>query len=433
MNGLRYGLAASLGVLLSFGPQSAGAQDPAALQSMIEELRSQLEVMRQRDEAQRRALLALEQRLRSVEAAGARQPAQPPAPAPPAQPPVPPPSPPQARSAPAEPPAPADEGPVKKEAEPSKAVEGVVEAEHALFERQRFTFEPGFRYARFDRAAINLSGFLALDAIFLGAISVDEIEADILTMDLTGRYGVTDRLQVDVNVPLVYRRSNFQSGGAGGAASALSEADVDRFDIGDVSFGANYRIIEETSDWPDIVGSVRVTSPTGRDPFGIETKVDPNNDNLIFPEELPTGSGVWGVEAGISVLKTVDPVVLFANTRYIYRFQNSFDDIGSAEGDQPGDVDPGNALEFGGGIAYALNERISLSLSYTQRFVNETEIRPDGGEFQEIIGSDAVVGVVNTGLTWALTDSLTMIANVGTGVTADAADVEVSLKFPYRF
>lgn len=424
---MRYGLVVSLGLILSLGAQSAGAQNPAELQRMIEELRSQLEVMKQRDEAQRRALLALEQRLRSVEAAGARPPAQPPAPTP-AQPPAPP----QARPAPAEPPAPADE-PVKKEAEPSKAVEGVVEAEHALFERQRFTFEPGFRYARFDRAAINLSGFLALDAIFLGSISVDEIEADILTMDLTGRYGVTDRLQVDVNVPLVYRRSNFQSGGAGGAASALSEADVDRFDIGDITFGANYRIVEETSDWPDIVGSLRVNTPTGRDPFGIETKVDPNNDNLIFPEDLPTGDGVWGVEAGVSVLKTVDPVVLFANARYIYRFQNSFDDIGSSEGDQPGDVDPGNAVEFGGGIAYALNERISLSLSYTQRLVNETEVRPDGGEFQEIIGSDAVVGVVNTGLTWALTDNLTMIANVGTGVTADAADVEFSLKFPYRF
>ena len=82
------------------------------------------------------------------------------------------------------------------------------------------SIEPGFSYSHFTNARLNLSGFLALDAIFLGLISIDEVEADVLTADVTARYGLTDRLQVDVNVPYLYRRSSFKSGGAGGPVRA---------------------------------------------------------------------------------------------------------------------------------------------------------------------------------------------------------------------
>jgi hypothetical protein len=34
---------------------------------------------------------------------------------------------------------------------------------------------------------VNLSGFLALDAIFLGRISIDETQGDITTLDFAAR------------------------------------------------------------------------------------------------------------------------------------------------------------------------------------------------------------------------------------------------------
>ena len=388
-----------------------------------------------RDTAQRKAILVLEKRLRAVESAQQARPAAPtPAPAPPT---VEPPAPTEVQP-PAQFEAPteervAEDEPVKKAPEPVTSLEAAKEAEGVALAGTGLTFEPGFRYARFDRASINLSGFLALDAIFLGQISVDEVETEILTWDFTTRYGITDRLQVDANVPLVYRFSNFRSGGVGGVPTALSEIDLSKFDLGDVSFGASYRLIEETRDWPEIIVTVRGDAPTGTSPFGIETVTDPTNSNLIVPEELPTGDGVWGVSGGLTFVKTVDPVVVFANARYFERFSRRFSDVSSATGDQPGTVDPGNAIELGGGAAFALNERMSMTFSYSQRLIDDTFIELDGGERTKIIGSDANVGVVNMGLTWAFTDTFSMTTNVGFGVTSDAADVDVSLRFPYRF
>ena len=89
--------------------------------------------------------------------------------------------------------------------------------------------------------------------------------------------------------------------------------------------------------------------------------------------------------------------------------------------------------QFGIGVAYALNERLSLSLSYTQRFIGETKTKLEGQDWAEIIGSDAAVGILNTGLTYAITDNLTMVTNIGAGLTEDAADVTFSIGFPYNF
>ncbi len=77
-----------------------------------------------------------------------------------------------------------------------------MQEEHRLFDR-RLTVEVGVTYSHSDRQQFNLSGFLALDSIFLGQINVDEVKADIFTFDLTGRYGLTDRLQLDLNLPFL--------------------------------------------------------------------------------------------------------------------------------------------------------------------------------------------------------------------------------------
>ena len=431
----------------------AGVPVGAAERSELDQLRQQLEIMKQEHEAQKRAIQSLEQRLRQLEAGLAADGGLPPvqrlelppqldggAPVllsatylrsqqvqagPEGQAPEP--------AVPAAPSA-AEEEPVR-EPGPSQAVETVLQEEHALFGARRFTLEPGVTYAHFDRTQINLTGFLALDAIFLGNISVDQVDADIVTLDLTGRYGVTDRIQVDVNVPFVYRRSNFQSGGAGGASTALIEDTVSAGPkLGDVSFGINYRLLAETAARPDLVLSASAKAPTGTHPFGLElVEVPGSAGNLIIPAELPTGNGVWAASAGLSVLKTIDPVVLFANLSYVHNFVQRFNDINSAPGDQPGEVDLGDAIQYGLGIAFALNERTSVTLSYSQGFTVETRTRLDGQEFADVIGSDANSAVLNVGVTYALSEQLSIVANVGAGLTPDAADVQFSLRFPYSF
>ncbi len=410
------------------------AQREQALQEQVERLTRVIQV-------QQRALLQLEQRLRALEQ---RQPApETPPPAAPPQPQAQPPAPEQPPAAPAQPPQPeladraAEEGeeePVKREAEPSRALETVAGEAQGFF-GERYTFEPSITYSRFDRSEIGLSGFLALDAIFLGTISVDEVESDIVTTDATFRVGITNDLQVDVNVPFVYRQSNFVSGGVGGSASGRAEREVDASNLGDIGFGVNYRLFRETEVWPDIVVNARGRAPTGRDPFGIELRtVEGTQGNLQVPEQLPTGNGVWQASAGLSFLKTIDPAILFASINYFHNFQKGFDDIDAADGDQPGDVDLGDSIQAGVGMAFALNERLSLSLSYTHRIVEESRTKSDlADRFTEVVGSDANVGILNTGITYAITDNLTFVSNVGAGLTEDAADVEIRVSFPYTF
>lgn len=323
---------------------------------------------------------------------------------------------------------------VVKEAPASRSARTVVQEQHTLFER-KFTLEPGFTYTAFDRNQLVLNGFLALDAIFLGNISVDEVEAQILTLDLTGRYGITDRSQLDFNIPVLYRDTNYQSVGAGGASTSLIEENVTlNSEIGDVSVGYYYQLFKETASRPDVVWNVRVKAPTGSDPYGIRiVDVPGSSGNLSVPEDLPSGNGVWALSSGFSFAKTVDPAIFFANINYTHNFSEDFNDISSADGRQPGEINLGDSISYGFGIAFALSERASMSFGYSQQFTQKSEQKLDGFSTVSIIGSDANVATMNIGATYALSDRSSWATNVGIGLNTDAPDVTFSMKFPYTF
>lgn len=324
--------------------------------------------------------------------------------------------------------------PTKKSPGVSRGVEDLLLEEHTLFD-QKFSAELGFEFAHFDRSQLVLNGFLALDAIFLGDISIDEIDSDILTTNLTGRWTVTDRLQLNLNVPFVYRETTTRSGGQELSSILETEKKVDDSDLGDITLGVSYRLFPETQTRPDIVWNTSVIAPTGRDPYGIDFLEDPLNTNLEFPEELPTGSGLWGVQTGLSFLKTVDPAILFGSISWRHYFEDDFNDLGSdpEAAPSPGEVQLGDQYQFSLGIAFALNERTSLSTSFTQRFIDDTEITRPGFGTQTVVGSDSTTGTFDIGVTYAMTDRFSVVSNLGMGLTNDTSDYSFALKFPYRF
>lgn len=322
---------------------------------------------------------------------------------------------------------------IVKEAPLSRSAEAVYREQNALF-YNTFTLETGVTYTHSDRRQLTLEGFLALDAIFLGRINLDRVKSDIVQFDVTGRYGVTDRLQVDFNLPFLYRSSTYESGGVGGSAPTLGDHDVSNSDIGDVSAGVYYRIFPETATSPDVVMNVRLKAPTGKDPYGIKFRTVPGNNNLSAPDELPTGNGVWSLSTGLTFVKTVDPAILFANIGYTHNFTRGFSDIsGDPNLKISGDIDLGDTYQIGGGVAFALNDRMSFSTSYAHRFTRKSRIKQDGQSWVSVVGSDSSSGLLNFGLTYAMTDRLSMVTNVGLGVTPDAPDVSVGIKFPYNF
>jgi len=320
---------------------------------------------------------------------------------------------------------------VVREARPSQSVENVFREEHALFS-DRLTIEPGINYSYSDRSQLALRGFLALDAIFLGELNVDTVESHITTFDINTRYGLTDRLEVGLNVPFVYRSTTYQSIGLDFSTERDSEATVDEADIGDVSLSLSYRLLPETQQRPDVVLNFGVTAPTGTDPYGISLKSDTDQGgNLNYPTELPTGNGVWSLSTGVSALKTLDPAIVFANLGYKYNIEESFDDISGLDGDQPGDVKLGDSIRAGFGTAFALNERLSLSLSYSHEYIMKSETTQDGFT-NKVVGSDANVGVFNIGGTYALNDSTSVVTSLGIGLTDDASDISLTFRMPFQ-
>ncbi|MBB3189579.1 transporter [Halomonas cerina] len=322
-----------------------------------------------------------------------------------------------------------DDGEVVRQARPSQSVENVLREEHALFS-DRLTIEPGINYSYSDRSQLALRGFLALDAIFLGNIDVDTVESHITTFDINTRYGLTDRLEVGLNLPFVYRSSTYQSIGADNDTEQNEETSVDESDVGDISLTFAYRMLPETETRPDLVWNFAVRAPTGTDPYGIATREA--GDNLFVPTELPTGNGVWGVSTGISALKTLDPAIVFANLGFTYNFEESFDDISATDGDQPGDVKLGDSIRAGFGTAFALNERFSLSLSYAHEYIKKSETTTEEGGTREVIGSDANVGVMSLGGTYAMSDSTSLVTSLGVGLTDDASDVSLTFRMPFQ-
>ncbi|MCO7534618.1 hypothetical protein NJH24_07465 [Pseudomonas asiatica] len=403
----------------------------AASDPQVEALKQELMELKRRYEAQQQALMVLEQRVRQVE----ETPAAPP--------------PKRLVRSPAEgvkgaqtvaSGAPGTTGSsygqaLTADAEPAQSVSNLYDEASGFFGGGKFSFETGVTYTHYDTRALVLNGFLALDSIFLGSINLDRVKADNWTLDMTARYNLAQRWQFDINVPVVYRESTYSSGGAGGAGASTSDETVTRDpEIGDVNVGVAYKFLDEDETWPDAVATLRIKAPTGKDPYGIKLRQVEGNDNLSVPESLPTGNGVWSITPGISLVKTFDPAVLFGSLSYTYNMEDSFSDISPQVNSKvPGDVKLGDSWQIGGGIAFALNEKMSMSFSVSDQFARKSKIKPDGGDWQSISNSDYNSANFNIGMTFAATDNLTIVPNLSIGLTDDAPDFSFSLKFPYYF
>ncbi len=311
----------------------------------------------------------------------------------------------------------------------------LVVQEHApLFER-KFTLDIGQSYSYYDRRQLALSGFLALDAIFLGTINLDQTKASVFTTDVTARYGLTDRLNLELNVPYVLRDSRFVSGGAGGASSTVSEVGLRSRGIGDASVAGYYQLVKESAGWPDMVASLRVRAPTGRDPFGLKIIApDANNNNLNVPEDLPTGSGLWNATLALSVLRSYDPVILFGNLGYSYNAPRRFGDISPVLGQiQPARVELGNPVLLSGGVAIALNDRAALSFSVASSIAGATHIVGEDGERQRVAGSSTNTTTFNVGASYVLPSLWTVNGQLTMGLTPDAPNFMFGMRASHAF
>jgi hypothetical protein len=319
----------------------------------------------------------------------------------------------------------------KKTPDRARSTDDVLQEAHNVFSR-KFTVEPSFTYSYYSRKDLILRGFLALDAIFLGNLNLDRIRTNTTQLDLTTRYTLNENWQFELGLPYLYRWTQYDSVGEGNSSQRYETAKISGGQIGDISGAVYYRMNTESVDWPDWVWNFRVRAPTGKDPFGIPLETS-ETGNLTYPTEMATGSGVWGVSTGFSLAKTFDPAIVFFNLNYGASFTEEFDDLSGATGLSPGEIDLGNYLDYSVGLAFAVSERMSLSMSFNQRFYSKTKQRPEGGEWQKIPRTDTNTASLGIGATLALSPNLSMVTSIGSGLTEDSPDYQISLRLPYRF
>jgi hypothetical protein len=327
-----------------------------------------------------------------------------------------------------------------KEKATKRSIDDFLQQEHVAFDRQ-FVIEGGVTYSRYDRNQLALNGFLALDAIFLGNISVDKVASDTLTYSLAARYSLTPRWNVGVSIPFLQRQITYQKGGAGGSAASYAElSQGSSVTPGDTTMNLSYRLLPETDSRPDIVLTGSVIAPTARAPYGISWETinagkDASGNSFVqfsVPTKQATGNGLWGYGVSLSMVKTMDPALVFANFGYTGYLSRHFRDIGIDPSVQnPGRVKLGESFSYALGLAFALNDRTSLSVAVSDQISRQAKIKYDGQSWQSLIGSNANAATFNLGMTYALNKKTTLVTTLGVGLTPDAPDFTLGIKIPF--
>ena len=157
----------------------------------------------------------------------------------------------------------------------------------------KFIIDPSIEYDYWSQNQLQLNGFTIIPGITFGNIFIARVEQNFLTAALTVRYGITDRLEVNLKVPLVAGYGTFTAQSAGPTAQPINVS-AENVNIGDIQFGASYQFNSGDNGWPVFIGNLLFKTATGVSPYSVPiyTVYDANGQFLGgIAKKLPTGTG----------------------------------------------------------------------------------------------------------------------------------------------
>lgn len=319
-------------------------------------------------------------------------------------------------------PKPVGEAPPPEAEERKLGVAQIFQEPGILTPRGKFVVEPSLQFLHSSNNRVALVGFTIIPAITIGLIDIRRVSRDTLIGAITGRWGVTNRFEVEAKVPYVYAKSSTLTRPLATPSVADSEFDSTGRGIGDVEMAARYQLNQGGPDRAFYVGSFRVKTRTGKSPFDVE--IDPTTN---LQKRLPTGTGFIGLQPGITALFPSDPVVFFGGTSYLYNLER---DVGNGFGR----VRPGNVLDFNFGMGLALNEKSTFSIGYQHSIVGKPH--QEGAESAtKRLGETSTLqlGTLRFGFAYRLSPKTNLNLTLGAGVTREAPDLELTLRVPTTF
>lgn len=311
----------------------------------------------------------------------------------------------------------------------------IFEQPGVLTPRGKFVLEPSYQFGYSSTDRVALIGYTIIPAIVIGLIDVRQVRITTQTAEMTLRYGITNRLEAEVRVPYVDGHTDTTSREIFTGSATDRVFTTSGKGLGDVEATLRYQFNNGGADRPYYVGWLRFKSRTGTDPFEVTTdcvqRCVQNTTGTGLPLEMPTGSGFYSLQPGLTWLYPSDPVVFFGNVSYLHNFPRDNVGLTLVGGvKQPlGKVEVGDVYDASVGMGLALNDKASISIGYDQSMVGATKAngRTLPGSTRTVLGSLLVGG------SYKINDRRTLNVALGVGVTRDTPDVTLTARLPVTF
>lgn len=298
-----------------------------------------------------------------------------------------------------------------------------------------YILEPSLQYSYSASNRVALVGYTIIPALAIGLIDVREVKRNTWTAALTARTGLTNRMEAEVKIPYVYRNDDTirrplatadVSTQGGSSIDQLFNADGQ--DIGDIEFSARYQLNVARANEPIYIASLRFKTRTGSDQFDSTSVSVPGFGPL--QKDLPTGSGFYSLQPGITFLFPSDPVIFFGGVNYQYSFERDVtikQEVGDGEiRSEMRTVQPGGVFGFNFGMGLALNNRSSFSVGYDHASVGITKL--DGRD--DDLGVRVQLGTLMFGYAYRYSPRTSLNVSLGVGVTRDTPDLTLTVRLP---
>lgn len=208
-------------------------------------------------------------------------------------------------------------------------------------------------------------------------------EQNTTTASLSLRHGLRDNLQLSASLPYRYQRT---------AAFSPEPTSDHSSRFGDLSLGLLGVAFHEASGRPTLIWNISAIAPTG--------------------------PGDAAIGAGLSVTKSLDPVVLFAGANYLHGLRTDVND--------PFRSLAKHNLSFNAGYAFAVNDSVAFSGqligSYRTHEPTRSGVRLPREQYQ-----------LQLGLTYLVASGLYVEPTVAFGLGTSTPDFSLGISIPYNF
>jgi Putative MetA-pathway of phenol degradation len=201
------------------------------------------------------------------------------------------------------------------------------------------------------------------------------------------RYGIIDGLELDLAIPFGYAEEELDFG--------VGRSRTDDFGLGDIAGRLRYQLWPEVGARPALI-------------LDLEGKSRTRSARLL-------GTDFWNVGGGVTLVKTLDPVVFFGRLGYTATLERK-------------GRDPGDEIRYEAGMGFSLNDRVSFKMQVVGAAVGRAEVNG-----QEIAGSSLDIISLLFAVTTRATRNLFVEPVVSIGLTDDTPDVVAGVDLVYQF